>query len=184
MSNVIFSIWAFNCPSIIYWQVVSVLPFCGSSFVTAQIHICMSLWWNYLVYIPIHGLFYPASISHCLHNKRFVLSLDNYNSKSSWGFPGGTSGKKPTCQCWRDIRDPGLIPGLGRSSGRGHDNPLQYSCLENPMDSGAQWATVHSVKESDTTERARKSSYLFFFELWLAFLGSLHYISTMNETNQ
>ena len=144
----------------------------------------MSLWWNYLVYIPIHGLFYPASISHCLHNKRFVLSLDNYNSKSSWGFPGGTSGKKPTCQCWRGIRDPGLIPGLGRSSGRGHDNPLQYSCLENPMDSGAQWATVHSVKESDTTERARKSSYLFFFELWLAFLGSLHYISTMNETNQ
>ena len=41
--------------------------------------------------------------------------------------------------------DPGLIPGSGRSSGGGHDNPLQYSCLGNPMDRGAQQATVHRV---------------------------------------
>ena len=52
-----------------------------------------------------------------------------------------------------DIRDAGSIPGLGRSSGGGHGNPFQYSCLENPMDRGAQWATVHGVaKELDTTE--------------------------------
>ena len=38
-----------------------------------------------------------------------------------------------------DIRDKGSIPGLGRSPGERHGNPLQYSCLENPMDSGAQW---------------------------------------------
>ena len=44
------------------------------------------------------------------------------------------------------------IPGSGRSSGGGHDNPLQYSCLENPMDRGAWWATVHGVIESDMTE--------------------------------
>ena len=49
-----------------------------------------------------------------------------------------------------DIRDAGLIPGLGRSSGGGHDNPLQYSCLENPMDKGAWWATVYSVPQSQT----------------------------------
>ena len=49
-----------------------------------------------------------------------------------------------------DIRDVGLIPGLGRSSGRGHGNPLQYSCLENPMDRGAWWATVHGVAKSQT----------------------------------
>ena len=45
-----------------------------------------------------------------------------------------------------DIRDTGLVPGLGRSPGEGHGNPLQYSCLENPMDRGAWWATVHSVQ--------------------------------------
>ena len=44
-----------------------------------------------------------------------------------------------------DIRDVGLIPGSGRSSGEGHGNPLQYSYLENPLDRGAWWATVHMV---------------------------------------
>ena len=45
-----------------------------------------------------------------------------------------------------DLRDVGLIPGLGRSPGEGNGNPLQYSCLENPMDRGAWWATVHGVE--------------------------------------
>ena len=45
-----------------------------------------------------------------------------------------------------------MIPGSGRFLGKGHGNPLQYSCLENPMDRGARWATVHGVIESDTTE--------------------------------
>ena len=49
-----------------------------------------------------------------------------------------------------DIRDVGLIPGSGRSPGGGHGNPLQYSCLENPMDRGAWWATVHRVAKSHT----------------------------------
>ena len=49
-----------------------------------------------------------------------------------------------------DIRDPGSIPGLGRSLGEGHDNPLQYSCLENPVNRGAWWATVHRVAQSQT----------------------------------
>ena len=49
--------------------------------------------------------------------------------------------------------DPGLIPGSGGSPGEQNGSPLQYSCLGNPMDRGACWATVHGVtKESDTTE--------------------------------
>ena len=49
-----------------------------------------------------------------------------------------------------DIRDVGLIPGSGGSPGEGHGNPLQYSCLENPMDRGAWWATVHRIIKSQT----------------------------------
>ena len=51
-----------------------------------------------------------------------------------------------------DRRDTGSIPGLGRSPGGEHGKPLQYSCLENPKDRGAWWATVHRVAEWDTTE--------------------------------
>ena len=49
--------------------------------------------------------------------------------------------------------DPGSIPGLGTSPGEGHGNPFQYSCLENSMDRGAWWATVHGVAELDMTSR-------------------------------
>ena len=49
-----------------------------------------------------------------------------------------------------DIRDVGSVPGSGRSSGGGHGNPLQNSCLENPMDRGAWWATVHKAAKSWT----------------------------------
>ena len=48
----------------------------------------------------------------------------------------------------RDLRNAASIPGLGRSPGGGRGNPLQYSCLENPMDRGAWWATVHKVAKS------------------------------------
>ena len=49
-----------------------------------------------------------------------------------------------------DLRDVGLLPGSGRSPGEGNGNPLQYPCLENPMDRGAWWATVHGVAKSQT----------------------------------
>ena len=49
-----------------------------------------------------------------------------------------------------EVRNVGLIPGSGRSPGRGHGNPLQYSCLENPIDRVAWWATVHRVAKSWT----------------------------------
>ena len=67
------------------------------------------------------------------------------------GFPGSAVVKNPPTSAG-DVRDAGLMPGSGRSPGGGHDNPLQHSCLENPMDRGAWWATVHGVAEWDTTE--------------------------------
>ena len=65
------------------------------------------------------------------------------------GFPGGVVVKNPLANAG-DIRDSGLIPGLGRSTGEGNGNPLQYSSLGNPMDREAWWATVHRVANSQT----------------------------------
>ena len=58
-----------------------------------------------------------------------------------------------------DIRNMSLIPGSGSSPGGGHGNPLQYPCLENPMDRGAWWATVHRVAELDTTEATEHGTH-------------------------
>ena len=62
------------------------------------------------------------------------------------GFPGGSQGKESAC----NAGDPGLIPGLGKSSGEVNGYPLQYSCLENSMDRGAWGATVYGVTDSQT----------------------------------
>ena len=59
-------------------------------------------------------------------------------------FPGGSEVKASAC----NVGDVGSIPGLGRSPGEGNGNALQYSCLENPKDGGAWWATVHGVSKS------------------------------------
>ena len=68
------------------------------------------------------------------------------------GFPGGSVVKNPPANAGA-TEDSGLIPGLGRFPGEGIGNPLQYSCLENPMNRGVWWATAHGIsKESDTTE--------------------------------
>ena len=62
------------------------------------------------------------------------------------GFPDGSEGKASAC----NAGGLGSIPGSGRSPGEGNGNPLQYSCLENPMDRGACWATVHGVAKLQT----------------------------------
>ena len=68
-----------------------------------------------------------------------------HDHNSMRGFPGGASGKEPACQCTVDVRDTGLIPGSGRPPGGRPSNPLQYSCLENPMDRGTWQTAVHGV---------------------------------------
>ena len=67
-----------------------------------------------------------------------------------------------------DLRDMGSIPGLGRSPGEGHGNPLQYSCLENPMDRGAWQATVHEVTQSQTQPKR-----LGIHNVYLVYIRSL-----------
>ena len=62
------------------------------------------------------------------------------------GFPGGSDDKESAC----NSGDLGLIPEAERSPGEGNGYPLQYSCLENSMDRGAWWATVHGVAKSQT----------------------------------
>ena len=77
----------------------------------------------------------------------FTSILNNLNQLFiDWGFPGGSDGKESAC----NAGDPGLIPGSGRSPGKGNGNLLQYSFLENSMDRGAWWAIVHGVTKGQT----------------------------------
>ena len=72
-----------------------------------------------------------------------------------WGFPGSSDGKVSAC----NVGNLGSIPGSGRSPGEGNGNPLQYPCLENPVDGGTWQATVHRVAKS----RTRLSNFTFTF---------------------
>ena len=84
--------------------------------------------------------------------KPTAFRLSSHLGRETWvtstdalGFPGGASGKGSICQCRRHKRHRS-----GRPPGGGHGHPLQYSCLENPMDRGAWWATIHGVTKSGT----------------------------------
>ena len=79
-----------------------------------------------------------ASLLRCLQHVSYLLL----------GFPGGSNGKESAC----NEGDLGSILELGRSPGEGNGNPLQYSCLDNPMEIGAWQATVHGVAELNMTE--------------------------------
>ena len=85
-----------------------------------------------------------ADYDKCFNNRYLPL----------WGFP--CSGKESACNAGKV----GSISGLERSPGVGNGNPLQYSCLENPMDRGAWWAIVHRVAESDTSE-STEHAYIY-----------------------
>ena len=79
-----------------------------------------------------------------IYNIAEALMSSNLNGLK--GFPDGSEVKASA----RNAGDLGSIPGLGRSPGEGNGNPLQCSCLKNPMDGGAWWATVHGVTKSRT----------------------------------
>ena len=71
----------------------------------------------------------------------FSLYVSIYSWALEMGFPGGSEVKASAC----NVRDQGSIPGLGRPPEERNGNPLRYSCLENLMDGGAWWATVHGL---------------------------------------
>ena len=70
-----------------------------------------------------------------------LQGLVNFHYSTDIRFPHSSVGRSSAC----NAEDPGSIPGSGRSPEERNGNPLQYSCLENPMDRGAWWATVHGV---------------------------------------
>ena len=76
----------------------------------------------------------------------FVLNLFHFVNKFGLSESCDSDGKESAF----NVGDLGLMPGLGRSPGEGHGNPLQYFCLENPMDRGAWWATVQGMAKSQT----------------------------------
>ena len=82
-------------------------------------------------------------------------------------FPGGSDGKESVC----DVEDLGSIPRLGRSPGEENGYLLQYSCLENPRDRGACWATVHGVTESDATVAAQQVHIILCALHWIIFIS-------------
>ena len=91
-------------------------------------------------------------------------------------FPGGSEVKASAC----NVGDLGSIPGSGRSPGEGNGNPIQYSCLENPMDGGAWWATVHGVSKS----RTRLSDFTFTFTFLLYSTGNYIQYPVINHNGK
>ena len=83
-----------------------------------------------------------------IYNFNLILPQNNVRTEinivTEKGFPGGSDDKETVC----NAGDPGSTPRLGRSSGEGNGYPLQYSCLENPMNRGDWWATVHGFLKS------------------------------------
>ena len=96
----------------------------------------------------------------------------------SWGFPGGTVVKESLASSG-DAGDVSSTPGSGRSSGEGNGNPLQYSCLENSMDSGTWCVIVHGVAESDITKHA----CMHASDTFISFVYSIRYVSNYFSQN-
>ena len=93
---------------------------------------------------------------------------------SEVGFPVGSEGEESACRAGH----PGSIPGSGRFPGEGKGNPLQYSCLENSVDSGDWWATVHGVAGSDMTKQLTDFRFNMFSWNKPPSLLSLEYTAT------
>ena len=105
---------------------------------------CQTNWSN-----SLSSCFYELRIIHLFPGRK-RSAWNSLGLQTSGNFPGGSDGKESACN--------GGDPGSGRSPGERNDNPLQYSCLENPMDRGAWW--LQSMRsQSDTTKQLTLSLY-------------------------
>ena len=123
----------------------------------------MTSWW------PLSGI--PS-----WHGEGHLMSLLIHGHlKASWALRGASQValvvKNPPADVG-DVRDVGSIPELGRSPGEGNGNPLQYTFLENPMDRGAWWATVHGVAKSQTQLSGLTLSHFHFWMTEVIFFPS------------
>ena len=108
--------------------------------------------WKQKNWTTKHGQIYPLTLftissgesKYTSQSTRCLLSILFIEQKKKILFQVALVVKNPPA----DARDAGSIPGSGRSPGEGNANPLQYSCLENPMDRGAWWATVHGAAKN------------------------------------
>ena len=123
-------------PATIYWALIKRQVWLNPHNSQRRVLLCPSLarWGNGGTWSEAHRF----SVEELVSNPNFCDSVR--------GCPGGSDGKEFAC----NAGDLGSIPRSGRSLGEGHGYPLQYSCLENPMDRGAWWATLHGVATSWT----------------------------------
>ena len=139
---------------------------------------------------PAVRLFYGLFLEHRLQsfpNKRYTGS-EFFDLLNDWnvlilsiyltylGFPGGSEVKASAC----NVGDLGSIPGSGRSPGEGNGNPLQYSCLENPMDGGAWRATVHGVAKSRTWLSDFTFTFHLTYRIFLSTYSQIHKLKLVN----
>ena len=100
---------------------------------------CGWLYWLFILCLYVSKIYLHSCVCVCVQIHKYIVYIHT-------GLPGGSYGKVSAC----NGGDPVSIPGLERSPGGGNGTPLQYSCLENPMDREAWWATVHGVAKNWT----------------------------------
>ena len=103
----------------------------------------------------------PTYSTWLLKPLTFPVTITGINTIRSDSLTASRGQVKSMTPSAGDIGDVGSIPGSGRAPGGGHNNPLQCSCLQNPMDRGAWWATVHKVTKSRTRRKRLSSSKQF-----------------------